>query len=323
MNPSQKTCARILRGAFPALILLALPIASFGYGDAGHQTVGAIADQLISTSPNTVAQVRALIGNTTLERVSIWADDAKHNPNQNDAEMMAFIRANAHPSAHDHFHYHYTNIPIQETHYRAGSVGASRSDIVHMIRNCIAILEGRSNATNNPTGIPPKTALRLLVHYVGDIHQPLHVGAVYFAPNARPANPNTTTDIRFATGGNSINFNGTNLHSYWDTPTVRRAMTAAHVQTPRAFARAIIANPPQGWESGPFMSGWPVKWANEMMPIATAAHNRLTFRTAPSQKWNATAADLPGYHQWAAAQVRTEIARAGYRLAAILKKIWP
>jgi len=33
--------------------------------------------------------------------------------------------------------------------------------------------------------------------------------------------------------------------------------------------------------------------------------------------------DLPGYDQWSSAQVRTEIARAGYRLAAILKKIWP
>lgn len=33
--------------------------------------------------------------------------------------------------------------------------------------------------------------------------------------------------------------------------------------------------------------------------------------------------DLPTYDQWAAAQARTEIARAGYRLAAILKKIWP
>ncbi len=32
---------------------------------------------------------------------------------------------------------------------------------------------------------------------------------------------------------------------------------------------------------------------------------------------------LPGYKQWSSAQVRTEIARAGYRLAGILKKIWP
>jgi len=33
--------------------------------------------------------------------------------------------------------------------------------------------------------------------------------------------------------------------------------------------------------------------------------------------------DLPGYDQWSSAQVGTEIAGAGYRLAAILKRIWP
>lgn len=323
MNTHLNTCGRIFRAAFLAVAISVLPIPAFGYGDEGHKTVGAIADKLIANSPNTVAQVRALIGNTTLERASIWADDAKYNPNQNDAEMMAFINANAHHSAHDHWDYHFTDIPIQETHYRAGSKGASRTDIVHMIRNCIAILEGHSNSANNPTGIPPKTALRLLVHYVGDIHQPMHVGAVYFGPNAQPANPNTTTNTKLATGGNAITFNGTNLHSYWDTPTVQKAMAAAHATTPRAFAQTIIANPPQGWESGPFMSGWSVKWANELMPISTTAHNKLTFRTAGSSKWSAQTADQTGYNQWAAAQVRTEIARAGYRLAAILKKIWP
>ncbi|HXM33088.1 MAG TPA: S1/P1 nuclease, partial [Chthoniobacterales bacterium] len=188
----------------------------------------------------------------------------------------------------------------------------------------IAILEGHSNATNNPTGIPPSTALRLLVHYVGDIHQPLHVGAVYFGPNAQPANPNTTTGTKFATGGNAIAFKGTpaDLHTYWDTPTVSKAMADAHAQTPGAFAQIIIANPPQGWESGPFMSGWSVKWANEVIPISTVAHNKLSF-SVNGQKWSAQTNDFPGYNQWAAAQVRTEIARAGYRLAAILKKIWP
>jgi hypothetical protein len=322
MNTHTNIRGRIFRIAFLALALAALPSPIFGYGDEGHKTVGAIADKLIANSPNTVAHVRALIGNTTLERTAIWADDAKYSPNPNDPEMMAFINANAHHSVHDHWDYHFTDIPIQETHYRALGAGAKNTDIVHMIRNCIAILEGHSNSTNNPTNIPPKTALRLLVHYVGDIHQPLHVGAVYFGPNAQPANPNTTANFKFATGGNAINFAGTNLHSYWDGNTVKRAMADAHAANPGAFAQILIANPPQGWDSGPFMSGWSVKWANEMIPISTLAHNKLSFG-GNGPKWTAQTNDLPGYDQWAAAQVRTEIARAGYRLAAILKKIWP
>ncbi|MDP9100369.1 MAG: S1/P1 nuclease [Verrucomicrobiota bacterium] len=162
--------------------------------------------------------------------------------------MVDFVAKNPHmtptPGPHDQNAYHYTDIPIQEAHYRNNSVGASNIDIVHMIRNCIAILEGHSTAANNPTNIPPKTALRLLVHYVGDIHQPLQVGAIYFSPNAQPANPNTTANTQFATGGNAIKFNGTaaDLHTHWDTPAVAKAMSAANASTPRAFAQKLIAN---------------------------------------------------------------------------------
>lgn len=103
---------------------------------------------------------------------------------------------------------------------------------------------------------------------------------------------------------------------------MRKAMAAAHAQTPRGFAQKIIANPPQGWESGSFMSTWSVKWADELLPIANEAHTRLTF-TANAKSWTAHSNNLAGYDKWAAGQVRTEIGRAGYRLAAILKKIWP
>lgn len=52
------------------VVTLLAASAAFGYGNEGHQTVGAIADKLIASSPNTVAHVRALIGNETLEHAS-------------------------------------------------------------------------------------------------------------------------------------------------------------------------------------------------------------------------------------------------------------
>lgn len=313
---------RILRAAFLILAISATPSPTFGYGEKGHQTVGAIADRIIASSPNTVAHVRALLGNESLEHTSIWADTAKRPPKRQTAEMRAFIAANS-SDAHDQHAYHYTDIPIQETHYFAGSFGAKNIDIVHLIRNLIAILEGHSNATNNPTGIPAKTALRLLVHFVGDIHQPLHVGAAYFGPGAQFVNPNTTTNFKEDKGGGDVNFHSDNLHGYWDTAAVLKALTDAHAATPGAFAQKIIATPPPVPASGPFMSRWASSWATEIMPVSTAAHNKLTFHTTPSGKWGAKSSNLPAYDQWASAQVRTEIGRAGFRLAAILKKIWP
>jgi len=326
MKTNLNICGRIVRAVLLVLAAIMLASTTFGYGPEGHQTVGAIADKLIANSPNTVAHVRALIGNETLEHASTWADDCKYNFNPRDHDMAAFVSANPHvhgsKGPHDHHAYHYTDIPIQETRYRAGSVGAKPIDVVHMLRNCIAILEGHSNATNNPTGITQKTALRLLVHYVGDIHQPLHVGTAYFGKNAQLVNPNTTTGAQADDGGNLIKFRRTNLHVYWDTTAVQNAMAAANVQTPRAFARTIIRNPPPGWETSSSVSGWAVKWADEALPIATEAYTKLYFRVNPPG-WSAQTRNLAAYDQWAAAQVRTEIARAGYRLAAILKKIWP
>jgi hypothetical protein len=326
LKTNQNIRGRIVRAVLRAFVTTMLASTALGYGNEGHQTVGAIADTLIANSPNTVAHVRALIGNETLERASTWADDCKYHLNPHDHDMVAFVSANPHVQGssgpHDHHAYHYTDIPIQETRYRAGSVGAKPIDVVHMLRNCIAIIEGHSNATNNPTGITQKTALRLLVHYVGDIHQPLHVGTAYFGTNAQLVNPNTTTGAQADQGGNLIGFHDTNLHAYWDTTAVQNAMAAAHVQTPRAFARTIIRNPPLGWETSFFISGWAVKWANEVMPISTEAYTKLSFRANPPG-WTAQTRNLAAYDQWAAAQVRTEIARAGYRLAAILKKIWP
>src|SRR5437762_341636 len=177
----------------------------------------------------------------------------KTNPNNRGwvvrAVLLTFVATVLVPTAFGHGpEGHHTAIPIQETHYRAGSVGAKPIDVVHMLRNCIAIIEGHNNATNNPTGITQKTALRLLVHYVGDIHQPLHVGTAYFGTNAQLVNPSSTTGAQADGGGNLIGFHGTNLHAYWDTTAVQNAMAAADEQTPRAFARTIVKNPPPGWE---------------------------------------------------------------------------
>src|SRR5262249_5720784 len=202
MKTNLNICGRFVRAVPLTFVATVLASTAFGYGNEGHQTVGAIADKLIANSPNTVVHVRALIGNETLEHASTWADDCKYNFNSHDPDMVAFVAANPHVQGsngpHDHHAYHFTDIPIQETHYRATSVGAKATDVVHMLRNCIAIIEGHSNATNNPTGITQKTALRLLVHYMGDIHQPLHVGTAYFGANAQLANPNTTTGAQAA-----------------------------------------------------------------------------------------------------------------------------
>ena len=76
-------------------------------------------------------------------------------------------------------------------------------DIVHMMSYCIAVLRGEEPETN-ARGITKPIAIILLAHFVGDIHQPLHVGAEYFDANGKPANPDKPGEVFPDEGGNSL-----------------------------------------------------------------------------------------------------------------------
>lgn len=296
--------------AFPATT-------AFSYGPKGHQTVGAVADLLIEGA-NAETHVRQILGREKLEKASLWADQVKgsHLP----PEMQAFVDRNPH-----HHQYHYTDIPIQEAAYRGNSRGARPDDVVRMIRRCISVLEGHGA---NPTNLTKKEALRLLVHYVGDIHQPLHVGAAYFDAHDQLANPNQVAVTGETRGGGWIKYRG-GLHGYWDGDTVELAMSAAGVATPLAFARRLTQSPPAGWETPGFLSSWSTRWATEMLPDARKAHSLLTFGPRhmtgqpPHPEWPARAASNSAYDSWAKGVVKRDLTLGGYRLAAVLKRIWP
>lgn len=313
---SRLFCIVIALSALGATALI--PTAAFGFCNEGHRTVGALADLLIAGT-NAETRVRQILGPEKLEQASLWADRVKGN--NLPPEMQAFVGRNPH-----HKHYHYTDIPIQEAAYRGNSVGANQEDIVRMIRRCIAVLEGNGP---NPTNLTKKEALRLLAHFVGDIHQPLHVGAGYFNAQDRLVNPNQVAGTSETQGGNWIDYRG-GLHGYWDVKAVELAMAAVGVTTPRAFARRLTQSPPAGWQTSGFLSGWSTRWATEMLPDARQAHLLLTFGprrmttgARPHLEWPATAASNTAYDSWAKRVVTRNLGLGGYRLAAVLKRIWP
>src|SRR6266436_2509539 len=96
---------------FSQMFLLALCSACgsatvFGYGSEGHETVGALADELIqATAAET--HVRQLLTNDTLAHAATWADRLKKGPR--DQEMKDYVNNNP-----QHHHYHFTDVPIEE-----------------------------------------------------------------------------------------------------------------------------------------------------------------------------------------------------------------
>ena len=179
----------LLCGALVSLNALAL-------GDEGHKTVGAIADRLL-IGTNAGARVKALsLPGESLEAMSIWADCVKGSYcGPQSSEMIAYAIQN--PA---HSTYHNTNLPVQNTAYEMNGVGTTEHDIVRTLKQCIAVLQGDDTETNNPQHFSPRQALLLIAHLVGDIHQPLHVGAAYISK-----------DMQFVTPASKQQVDGVNI----------------------------------------------------------------------------------------------------------------
>jgi hypothetical protein len=101
---------------------------------------------------------------------------------------------------------------------------------------------------------------------------------------------------------------------------------AGFANAEQEFARMLAAAPPAGWETAGTPETWAVQWVAEIMPLAVQAHQLLTIRKGtkpafPSGCTWETALDSP-YQEWAKEHARIQLAKAGFRLAALLKAIF-
>jgi hypothetical protein len=317
---------------------LACAPAANAWGPEGHHTVGAIADRMLQGT-RAASEVQALLGTVSLEEASVWADCAKGVDPQSltyqgfgpacrvfetpagEAEMIDYVRRNStnctvKPGEEIcHKQYHYTDISIAHDRYDSRDAGAREDDIVGAVRAAVAVLQGK------PAPAPfdfksRREALLVLSHFVGDIHQPLHVGAVYLdAQGARVDPDGGTFDPATATrGGNRIRVSGTsgNLHASWDA--VPASLTTAHVSTLLEGAGGLPATP------GP-VEGWPKAWAGESLVQARAAFAGLRFGAEWNGQWTVSLPTAYGTESRSIKKVQLE--RAGARLAQLLKAIWP
>ena len=292
---------RFARRPLGGLALAAACFASFSpradaYGPDGHKTVGAVADRLIVGTP-AGARVQALLGGQSLESAA------------------GSVKESTAPR------YHYTAIPVHEHGYGDGAKGTRPDDVVHMIRRCISVLKG-----GNDPQFGQREALRLLAHLIGDLHQPLNVGAAYLTESSQLSRG--TGQMEGTNRGIDIRFQGSTLHDFWENKTVEMAMTQAGAASPRAFAESLTGAVPPGVNTGEILGPASRIWANEMLPVAREAYVRLRFgRPIPLGQhfeWEAKATIVNAtYDLWATQMTRRHLALGGYRLAAVLKRIWP
>jgi hypothetical protein len=347
------------------------------YGPTGHEIVGAIADDLLAQRP-AGKKVNELLDGISLQKAAVipdeikgWdkkgADDPKGFPHYSshaaiDAQLREFWRAN--PPSQDgktdvpsHHWFHYTDVPVARAEkYHEGRRGRSQWDIVHMIPYCVGVLRAQI-PENNERKITKPVAIILLAHYLGDIHQPLHVGAEYFDDSGHATDPDTAKPGMEDQGGNTLSLelrddpprgrgmHKKKLHGFWDMDAVSTLLPPIPPTAPKeekyqetesaikTLAHEMAGSEPKTWRMPAKMDAkdYAEAWADEILPIAREAHERLIFNNVhatPEQDHmlaTGDAAEKPTddgklYREWASTVVRDELQKAGWRLADLLEK---
>ena len=263
-----------------ALLVTTAP--AHAWGVLGHQIVAGIAKRNLGS-----AQVRAIdalladarIGGGDMVGAAAFADDYRIG----------------HPHTGP---WHYVNVPLDATEYsedrdcHTDFQQRRVSDTPCVVAQVLAAKTRLGDATL--TSAERGLAAAMLIHFVADIHQPLHT---------------TTRNDR---GGNGVvtSWFGetTNLHAVWDVKIVERqyGVDADPARIAEALDARVTAAERSAWCNGASMD-----WANE----GVAAARAVVYASVPSSP--VTLSDA--YHERAVPVVEQRLARAGVRLACALR----
>ena len=150
---------------------------SLRWNATGHRTVGEIAENYLKSS--TKRKIKKLLNGKSLAFVSTYADEIKSDNRYN-----------------DFYTWHYVNMPLDSNYEE--SEKNPKGDLSTGIAHCIKVIKDENSSNANKVFY-----LKLLVHFIGDLHQPMHVG------------------LAEDKGGNDFKlkwfYKNTNLHRVWDS----------------------------------------------------------------------------------------------------------
>jgi hypothetical protein len=268
--------ALTLSAAVLALTLL-IPSTLVGWGHEGHEIVASLAQTRLTE--NAKAGIRSLIGDASLASIANWADEVR-------------------PERDETYNWHFVDIPkdasgfsderdcFLPTSRHKGAATDHHNCVVDRIELFKKVLSDTNASRDDRI-----EALKFLVHFVGDVHQPMHA-------------------IGEAAGGNGIavtEFGSTqcgrhpcNLHGAWDTGLIEhtgmgRDEFVGHLEK-------LIS------DEHLTASGSPEDWANESHGEAQSA-------------WLSDGTQIDNdYYRKEIKVVDRRLALAGLRLAAVLNK---
>lgn len=242
-------------------------LSAFGWGQKGHDTTVFIAENHLT--PTAKAQVEKLLDGKSMVYYANWLDNASHTPE------YAYSKT-----------WHYKNIDDGITFENAPLLDTG--DIVRAVSEQAGVLQD-PNASDEQKQL----ALKMVIHFLGDIHQPMHMGHA--------------SDI----GGNRWMvkyFNrDTNLHSLWDTTLPE----AAHNWSYSEWQQQLDRLPADAVEEI-ISEGNPTKWGKETFELGTRVYQNTPEGTKISYDYIADWTPI----------VEMQFLRGGLRLADLLNSLF-
>ena len=303
------------------VLLLGLLRDAGAWGVSGHEAMARVAQGWLSN--DVAVRVTAILGTNDLASVSVWADhlrDAQRNrgPLRSDPQAHDFNRRFPHNDS-----WHYVNLPLGTMRYEPSSRFVSTNDVVQALNRCIAVLEGRCDEMTKGE------ALRWLVHLVGDIHQPLHVGCGFyrFEPDGRVLlmrEPDEAAGHPHDRGGNLLRYESSRgLHGYWDANLVEAIDPSPGNTQLEAMLRSAVRT--RSWKTSGPRDGWAAKWAADAMRAARDAYKRIEYLSAQFDQNGALTninVRLPANYQAdQAARAKAQLAKSAFHLAELLNRL--
>lgn len=234
------------------------------WGMIGHRVVGEVASQHLSRKA--AKNIRELLGHETLAEVSNWMDDIKSD------------------HAYDSLKpWHYTTIPDGKTY--SETTPNPKGDVVQGIEFLVKALKSGELSTTLE-----RDYVKLLVHLVGDIHQPLHVG------NGKDR------------GGNDVK-----VEWFWESSNIHRVWDSGMIDSKQySFSElAKIVNHPSKDEVEVLQSSTVIDWANEAMTFRDGIYD-LPENGEINYEYR--------YKHWDT--MKRQLMKGGVRLAGLLNEIY-
>jgi len=265
------------------------------WGVLGHATVAYIAQNYVSDETASWAQgVLADTSDSYLANIASWADDYRETTAGAWSAPLHFIDAEDNPPTTCDVNYERD----------CGSTGCSVSAMANYTQRAG---DGRLTAANTAE------AVRFIVHFVGDITQPLHDEAYELGAN----------DV-------AVTFDGfsDNLHADWDTYIPEMLIGGATLADAQTWADTLIKDIDSGTYESVKASWIAGDDIDDVITTATAWASDANAFVCSVVMPNGAAAltamkDLyPTYYDSVLPTIELQIAKAGYRLANWLDLIY-